>query len=176
MCEGKHSVFHENTYQVKLWALLKLLTWSCKQLIISIETMFHKFANLAFQYFCKIIYCRELLISNPKLCQENYPKAWTVWGLPFAYGSLVQESAQLLLNAYLWEIHWFIVCLLINKECRELEMKSLLKRTVVSDLNIISGIQFWRNGRKKPPTFYRILKTIAVPSHNFQEPHEEASA
>ena len=53
MCEGKHSVFHENTNQVKLWALLKLLTWSCKQLIISIETMFHKFANLAFQIFVK---------------------------------------------------------------------------------------------------------------------------
>ena len=176
MCEGKHSVFHENTYQVKLWALLKLLTWSCKQLIISIETMFHKFANLAFQYFCKIIYCRQLLISNPKLCQENYPKAWTVWGLPFAYGSLVQESAQLLLNAYLWEIHWFIVCLLINKECRELEMKSLLKRTVVSDLEHYKWNSVLKKWTKEAPTFYRILKTIAVPSHNFQEPHEEASA
>ena len=56
-------------------------------------------------------------------------------------------------------------------------MKSLLKRTVVSDLNIIrqwnSVLKKWT---KEAPTFYRMLKTIAVPSHNFQEPHEEASA
>ena len=149
------------------------ITKNSKELIISIETMFHKFANLAIQYFCKIIYCRQLLISNPKLCQKNYPKTW---GLPFAYGSLVQESAHLLLNANLWEIHWFIVCLLINKVCHKLEMNSLLKRTVISDLEHYKWNSVLKKWKKEAPTFYRILKTIAVPSHNFQEPHEEASA
>ena len=54
------------------------------------------------------------------------------------------------------------VCLLINKECRKLEKKSLLKKTAVSDLKHFkwnSVLKEW----KEAPTFYRILKTIVAP-------------
>ena len=56
-------------------------------------------------------------------------------------------------------------------------MKSLLKKTVVSDLEDYKWNSVLKKLKKEALTFYRILKTIAVPSHNFQEPraHEEAS-
>ena len=55
-------------------------------------------------------------------------------------------------------------------------MKSLVKRTVVSDLEHYKWNSVLKKWTKEAPTFYRILKTKAVPSHNFQESDEEASA
>ena len=66
------------------------------------------------------------------------------------------------------------MCLLINKECRELEMKSLLKRTVVSDLEHYKWNSVLKKWTREAPTFYRILKTIAVPptiSRNHTKKH-----
>ena len=55
------------------------------------------------------------------------------------------------------------VCLLINKECRKLEKKSLLKKTAVSDLKHFKWNSVLKEWKKESPTFYRILKTIVAP-------------
>ena len=55
------------------------------------------------------------------------------------------------------------VCLLINKECRMLEKKSLLKKTAVSDLKHFKWNSVLKEWKKEAPTFYRIIKTIAAP-------------
>lgn len=55
------------------------------------------------------------------------------------------------------------VCLQINKECRKLEKKSLLKKTAVGDLKHFQWNAVLKEWKKEAPTFYKILKTVAMP-------------
>ena len=55
------------------------------------------------------------------------------------------------------------VCLQINKECRKLEKKSLLKKTAVRDLKHFQWNAVLKEWKKEAPTFYKTLKTIAMP-------------
>ena len=55
------------------------------------------------------------------------------------------------------------VCLQINKECRKLEKKSLLKKTAVRDLKHFQWNAVLKEWMKEAPTFYKVLKSIAMP-------------
>ena len=54
------------------------------------------------------------------------------------------------------------VCLQINKECRKLEKKSLLKKTAVRDLKHFQWNAVLKEWMKEAPTFYKVLKSIAM--------------
>ena len=56
-----------------------------------------------------------------------------------------------------------LVFLQINKEWRELERKSLLKKTAVGDLKHFQWNAVLKEWKKEASTFYKILKTIAMP-------------
>ena len=55
------------------------------------------------------------------------------------------------------------VCLQINKECHKLEKKSLLKKTGVRDLKHFQWNAVLKEWMKEAPTFYKVLKSIAMP-------------
>ena len=114
----------------------------------------NKFANLS---------CSSLLLLNllqvtayfkSKTVSRELPKGLNSLGIALC---LRRSSSGISSAAFKYQplrnslIHR--VCLLINKECRKLEKKSLLQKTTVSDLKHFKWNSVLKEWKKEPPTF-----------------------